>query len=90
MKIEKNKIVYEEDGKEIGLVEFKEIDDDTLDICHTYVDPDYQGRKIASQLVETLFKKLKKENKKVVITCSYVVKWIQKHPEYRENVINEL
>ena len=50
MKIEENRIVYEENGIEIGEVEFKAIDENTVDIYHTYVDPDYQGKKIASHL----------------------------------------
>ena len=84
MKIEEIRIKYLEDGKEIGKVEFKELPDNTVDIYHTYVDPDYQGKKIASQLVEELFKKLKAENKKAIISCSYVAHWIEKHPEYSD------
>ena len=38
MKIEENRIVYEENGIEIGEVEFKAIDENTVDIYHTYVD----------------------------------------------------
>ena len=87
MKIEENRIVYEENGIEIGEVEFKAIDENTVDIYHTYVDPDYQGKKIASRLVEELFKKLKAENKKAVITCSYVAHWIKKHPEYNDQCV---
>ena len=82
-----NKIVYEIEGKEIGEVEFTFLDDNTVDICHTYVDPDYQGQQIASKLVKELFKKLKKEKKKAVITCSYVAHWIKKHPEYHDQCI---
>lgn len=84
MKEEKNRIVYEIEGQEIGEVEFKEVDKNTVDIYHTYVNPDYQGKNIASQLVENLFKRLKKENKKAIISCRYVVHWIEKHPEYKD------
>ncbi|HIR48873.1 MAG TPA: N-acetyltransferase [Candidatus Faecimonas gallistercoris] len=77
-----NKIVYEMNGEEIGVVEYKKIDENTIDIYHTYVDPDYQGKKIASKLVEELFKKLQKENKKAILSCSYVANWMEKHPEY--------
>ena len=52
-----NKIIYEIDGKEIGVVEYEEINKTTVDIYHTYVDPEYQGRHIASDLMEKLFKK---------------------------------
>lgn len=87
MKEEKNRIVYEIKGKEIGEIEFKELDKNTVDIYHTYVDPDYQGKNIASQLVEELFKKLKTENKKAVVSCSYVAHWTEKHPEYSDQCL---
>ena len=47
-----NKIIYEIDEKEIGVVEYEEINKTTVDIYHTYVDPEYQGRHIASDLME--------------------------------------
>lgn len=87
MKIEENRIVYETEGQKIGEIEFKELDNNTVDIYHTYVDPEYQGKKIASQLAEELFKKLKKENKKAMISCSYVAHWIEKHPEYNDQCL---
>ena len=33
-----NKIIYEINGEEIGIVEYEEIDENTIDIYHTYVD----------------------------------------------------
>ena len=46
-----NKIIYEINGEEIGVVEYEKIDENTIDIYHTYVDPDYQGRHIAGNLM---------------------------------------
>lgn len=82
MKIEENKIIYMEGKKEVGEIEFKQLDENTIEIYHTYVMPEYQGQQIASKLVEQLFKKLKEDNKKAIISCSYVAHWIKKHPEY--------
>lgn len=73
--------------EEVGEIEFEQIDENTVNIYHTYVDPNYQGQQIASKLVEELFKKLKKENKKAVINCSYVAHWLEKHPEYQEQCL---
>lgn len=56
MKIEQNRIVYEIEGQKIGEIEFKELDNNTVDIYHTYVDPEYQGKKIASQLQKNYLK----------------------------------
>lgn len=79
-----NQIIYEKEGEEIGVVEYENIDESTIDIYHTYVDPDYQGRHIASDLMEHLFQKLKKENKKATASCSYAKHWMDKHPEYHD------
>lgn len=79
-----NKIIYEINGEEIGVVEYEIINEKTIDIYHTYVNPDYQGQHIAANLMEELFKKLKKENKKATASCSYAKHWMEKHPEYSE------
>lgn len=84
MKFEENRLVYEQDGVEIGEVEFKELDNNQVDIYHTYVDPDYQGQQIASKMVETVIQKFQKENKKIIASCSYVDHWLKKHPEYQK------
>ena len=80
-----NKIIYEINGEEIGVVEYEKIDENTIDIYHTYVDPDYQGRHIAGNLMEYLFKKIQKEKKKATASCSYAKHWMEKHPEYSDN-----
>lgn len=79
-----NKIIYEKEGEEIGIVEYENIDETTINIYHTYVDPDYQGRHIAADLMEKLFQKLKEENKKATASCSYAKHWMEKHPEYSD------
>lgn len=89
MKIEENRIVYEQDNQEIGEIEFKEVKPGVVDVYHTYVDPDYQGQHIASKLVEELFKKLIKENKLIIPSCSYVDYWVKKHPEYQANIYKQ-
>ena len=55
-----NKIIYEINGEEIGVVEYEKIDENTIYIYNTYLDPDYQGINIAVNLMEYLFKKLQK------------------------------
>ena len=80
---EDNRLIYKIGKEEIGLIEYEIKDDNTIDIYHTYVDPDYQGQHIASILTENLFKKIKKENKKAICSCSYVDHWIRKHPQYQ-------
>ena len=84
MKIDENRIVYEKNGEEVGVLEFQNKNEGVIDIYHTYVNPDYQGQQIASKLVEELIKKVKRENKRITSSCSYGDYWMKKHPEYSD------
>ncbi len=59
-----------EDGKEVGILEYS-IDDGTMNIFRTFVDPDHRGRGIASKMTEAAEEFAKKEGLKTVATCSY-------------------
>ena len=48
-----------------------EISDNVWNIIHTEVDSSYQGKGIAKKLVECIIENAKKENKKLIASCSY-------------------
>ena len=80
---EENQIVlYNEAGKIVAKVIFPAVDEDTVNINHTFVDDSLRGQGVAGKLMEAAAEHLKAQNKKVVLTCSYAVKWFAKHPEY--------
>ena len=35
-------------------------------------------------MMESVFKYLNNKNQKVICTCSYAIKWLEKHPEYQD------
>lgn len=74
------------DNKLLAEVTFPEVDADTVDINHTFVDDSLRGQGIAGQLMEAAAAQLRSQNKKAVLTCSYAVKWFEKHPEYGDLV----
>ena len=53
-----------------------------LDIRHTVVPEEIGGRGIASALVRATYDYARSVGLKPVATCSYAVKWLEKHPEY--------
>ena len=57
--------------------------DGGLDIRHTIVPEEIGGRGIASALVRTAYDYARTTGLKPVATCSYAVKWLEKHPEYQ-------
>lgn len=54
----------------IGECDF-EINDDSCNIFHTEVNKNYQGKGIASRLVDCVIENVQKENLKITATCSY-------------------
>lgn len=83
----RNKIeLLNADGRMIAEVTFPDIDADTVDIDHTFVDDSLRGQGVAGKLMEAAAKQIQSQNKKAVLTCSYAVKWFEKHPEYKEMV----
>ena len=56
--------------------------DGGLDIRHTVVPQQIGGRGIAGLLVQTAYDYAQAHGLKSIATCSYAVKWLEKHPEY--------
>jgi predicted GNAT family acetyltransferase len=74
-------IIYYE-GKE-SFVEYR-INDDEINLYHTYTDPGLRGKGLAALVVRAAFEFAKENNLKVVPTCSYVQAFIKRNDEYSE------
>lgn len=64
------------------------VENGKLDIRHTIVPPEIEGRGIAGQLVKFAYDYALKHGLQPIATCSYAVVWLQRHPEYN-GVIGE-
>ena len=78
--------LFNEENQLLAEVTYPPVDEDTVNIDHTFVDPSLRGQNIADQLMHAAAEQLSREHKKAVVTCSYAVKWFSKHPEY-ENIV---
>lgn len=76
-------ILIDELKKEVGYVSF-EISNNILDIMHTVVKEEYQGKGYASLLIKEVIEYAKKNNYYLHPTCSYAVNYFIKHPEYND------
>lgn len=74
----------DESGELLAEVTYPTVTDNVVNIDHTFVDSSLAGKGIAAQLIETLALKLRKDEKKAVLTCSYAVKWFENHPEFHD------
>ena len=77
---EKHRFEVVEDGL-TAYVEYR-LRGDALDIIHTIVPKNLEGRGIAATLVETAYTYAKKQGLRPLATCSYAVVWLKRHPEF--------
>ena len=84
---EHHKFVCEIEGK-ISHLKYKVLPDGkTLDYRSTYVPPELRGRQIADQMVKAGLEYAKANKYKVIPSCSFVRAYIERHPEYKEIVV---
>lgn len=60
--------------------------DGALDVYHTIVPDEIAGRGIASALVRVAYDYALVHHLIPVATCSYAVKWLEKHSEYKGRI----
>ncbi|HIV57373.1 MAG TPA: N-acetyltransferase [Candidatus Stackebrandtia faecavium] len=53
---------------------------------HTVVSPEYRGQGIAGELVRAAMDDLRARGIQVEPSCTYVQRWLAKHPEYNDMV----
>lgn len=75
-----------QEGRLTAEVTFPDVDTDTVNIDHTFVDDSLRGQGVAGQLMKAAAEQLRSQNRKAVLTCSYAVNWFGKHLEYQDVV----
>ena len=73
------------DGKE-SFVEYQTVDDETLALVHTEVDPSLEGQGIGTKLVESVLAYVDRNNLKIVPLCPFVATYIKRHPDWNRIV----
>ena len=81
---------YHSDHNLLAEVTFPDVDENTVNIDHTFVDDSLRGQGVAGKLMEALAIHLRSEKKKAVLTCSYAISWFEKHPEYQDIIVEPL
>ncbi|URD69874.1 MULTISPECIES: GNAT family N-acetyltransferase [Leptospira] len=59
---------------------------DIWNLVSTYVPSELRGKGLAADLVRTALDKARSLNKKIIPSCSYVVAFLNKHPNYNDLV----
>jgi len=98
--VNKNGVKYEEiplvDNKELHNFEFVVdgyrsfidyvIKYDLVYLIHTEVAPELEGKGVASAMVNKTLELLESENRQIVPRCSYILSFLERHPEWKKMV----
>ena len=57
---------------------------------HTVVEPPFEGRSIGSKLVRYALDDVRAKGAKIVPLCPFVAGWLERHPEYKDLVDEEI
>ncbi|HET9156890.1 MAG TPA: GNAT family N-acetyltransferase [Myxococcaceae bacterium] len=65
---------------------YRPIDAHTVDLVHTEVPDEASGQGIAGKLASAAFAWARQNGMKLVVTCPFVTKWLERHPDERDLV----
>jgi predicted GNAT family acetyltransferase len=75
-----SRFVLDNSGQEVYVLYAE--DKETLDLYSTYTPPKLRGQGLAEKVVLAAFEYAKENNLKVIASCWYVRKFLEKHSEY--------
>lgn len=73
------------DGK-LSIVAYQNLDDETLALTHTEVDPSLEGKGVGSHLVQSVLEYVERNNLKIVPLCPFVDTYLKRHPDWNRVV----
>ena len=79
-----NRFVLDVSGQEVYILYTE--DKNTMDLYSTYTSPQLRGKGLAEKVVLAAFEYAKEKNLKVIPSCWYVRKFLEKHAEYQNLV----
>jgi hypothetical protein len=72
-------------GDAVAFIEYRR-DGDAVELTHTEVPQAMEGKGIGSALVCGTLERLRAEGARVVPSCSFVARYIERHPDYGDMV----
>ena len=69
------------DGQLAARVDYRMRGSDTIDLIHTEVAPEHEGKGLGSQIAKYALDDARARGLKVVPSCSYIAGYVRKHPE---------
>ncbi len=66
---------------------YRRLDEHTVDLAHTGVPEAAEGQGIGGKLAKAAFSWARQNGVKVVVSCPFVRKWLERHPDERDLVV---
>ena len=73
------------DGELVGFVQYRRREG-VLDLIHTEVPPEHEGKGYGSVLARWILDHCRAEGLKVIPSCPYIAAFLARHPEYDDLV----
>lgn len=83
---ERHRYEVEVDGEAAGFAEYRRRRDVVV-FTHTQVDDRFEGQGIGSRLARAALDDVRSSGLGVVPTCPFIRSWIDRHPDYRDLVV---
>ncbi len=88
--IENHRYEIFQDNERVGLMDYQLMPGE-IHLVHTEVNPEHQGRNLAAILLRESLADIRARGKeKVVPVCSYTVRYMEKHPETQDLLLNPI
>lgn len=71
------------EGGEVAFLTYR-IDGDTIELVHTDVPQSLEGRGLGSALARAGFDYARSRGMRVIPVCSFVQRWLDRHPDQRD------
>lgn len=82
-----NMFYLEKDGDVIAKITYVPLDEQRINVNHTFVSDELRGQGIAGKLVDRIVAFARDEGKKIVPTCSYVKLRMERNERYHDVLV---
>ncbi len=79
----KNQFEADLDGK-TALIQYRREADGTLNLFHTEVPEEFEGKGYGNQLVKGALEQIKADHEKINPSCPFIAVYIKRHSEYED------
>jgi uncharacterized protein len=76
------------DGNVAALINYR-LHGSRIDLIHTEVTPEHEGKGLASRIAAFALDDARRRGLTVTPSCSYVAKFIERHPQYADIVTRQ-